>query len=66
VAVPALALSLDVRPLLPDQELVTSHSTQVTYWEGAVEVLGELRGGPVTGQGYVELTGYAKPMKKRL
>lgn len=66
VAVPALALSLDVRPLLPDQELVTSHSTQVTYWEGAVEVLGELRGDPVSGQGYVELTGYAKPMKKRL
>jgi predicted secreted hydrolase len=64
--VPALALALDVRPLLPDQELVTSRSTQVTYWEGAVEVSGELRGNSVSGQGYVELTGYAKPMKKRL
>jgi predicted secreted hydrolase len=66
IAVPALALALDVRPLLPDQELVTSRSTQVTYWEGAVEVSGELRGNSVSGQGYVELTGYAKPMKKRL
>jgi predicted secreted hydrolase len=66
VAVPALALSLDVRPLLPDQELVTSHSTQVTYWEGAVEASGQFADTPVAGQGYVELTGYAKPMKKRL
>ena len=66
VAVPTLALSLNVRPLLAGQELVTSRSTRVTYWEGAVEVSGELRGAPVSGQGYVELTGYAKPMKKRL
>jgi predicted secreted hydrolase len=66
VAVPKLALSLDVRPLLPDQELTTSRSTQVTYWEGAVEASGQLQGAPVSGQGYVELTGYAKPMKKRL
>ena len=66
VAVPSLALSLDVRPLLPDQELVTSRSTQVTYWEGAVQVTGQLHGAPVSGQGYVELTGYAKAMRKRL
>jgi predicted secreted hydrolase len=66
VTVPALALTLDVHPLLADQELTTSHSTQVTYWEGAVEVSGQLHGAPVAGQGYVELTGYAKPMKQRL
>jgi predicted secreted hydrolase len=66
VAVPALDLSLDLRPLLADQELATSRSTQVTYWEGAVEISGRLRGAPVSGQGYVELTGYAKPMRKRL
>lgn len=66
LTVPALDLSLDLRPLLPDQELTTSHSTQVTYWEGAVGISGRLRGAPVTGQGYVELTGYAKPIRKRL
>jgi predicted secreted hydrolase len=66
MAVPALDLSLDLRPLLANQELTTTRSTQVTYWEGAVEVSGHLRGGPVSGQGYVELTGYAKPMRKRL
>ena len=29
------------------------------YWEGAVEVRGTSAGRPVTGRGYVELTGYA-------
>jgi predicted secreted hydrolase len=66
VTVPALALSLDIRPLLPDQELITTRSTQVTYWEGAVAIAGRLRDAPVSGQGYVELTGYAEPMKQRL
>lgn len=66
LVVPSLALSLDIRPLLPDQELVTSHSTRVTYWEGAVQVTGQLKSAPVSGQGYVELTGYAKAMRKRL
>ena len=66
LAVPVLDLSLELRPLLSDQELTTSHSTQVTYWEGAIEATGRLRGEPIEGQGYVELTGYAKPMRKRL
>jgi len=66
VAIPVLDLSLDLRPLLADQELTTSRSTQVTYWEGAVEVSGHLRSTPASGQGFVELTGYAKPMRKRL
>jgi predicted secreted hydrolase len=29
------------------------------YWEGAVRVEGERDGRPVSGQGFVELTGYA-------
>ncbi len=66
VVVPSLALSLDVRPLLPDQELITSRSTKVTYWEGAVQASGQWQQAPVSGQGYVELTGYAKAMRKRL
>jgi predicted secreted hydrolase len=31
----------------------------VTYWEGAVGVQGTFKKRPVTGQGYVEMTGYA-------
>lgn len=61
--IPAADLSLTIEPLLAQQELVTNRSTQVTYWEGAVRVTGTDRSGPVEGQGYVELTGYAKPFR---
>ena len=55
VRVPAHGLDVRVRPLLPHQEL----DVTFRYWEGAVEVTGRDGNGPVTGRGYVELTGYA-------
>lgn len=60
---PSLGLVLDVTPLLADQELRTSRSTKVSYWEGAVAVTGTKQGKPVKGQGYVELTGYVERLK---
>jgi predicted secreted hydrolase len=59
VAVFAHDMSLTVSPRLKDQELITSQSTDVTYWEGSVSVAGTVAGHRVTGSGYVELTGYA-------
>ncbi|MEA1948842.1 MAG: lipocalin family protein [Thermodesulfobacteriota bacterium] len=38
----------------------TVESAGVTYWEGSVSVRGSKKGSPITGHGYVELTGYAK------
>jgi predicted secreted hydrolase len=55
--IPSEGLDLDVTPRLADQELDVSFR----YWEGAVAVEGTRRGTPVTGQGYVELTGYTEP-----
>ena len=66
VSIPSLGLVLNLTPLLADQELRTTRSTQVTYWEGAVAVEGTERGQPIKGQGYVELTGYAKQIEKKL
>ncbi|MCE7964984.1 carotenoid 1,2-hydratase [Nitrospirales bacterium NOB] len=63
---PSLDLDLEVRSLLDDQELDTARSTRVTYWEGAVSAAGQAGGRAVTGQGYVELTGYAKRFTQRL
>jgi predicted secreted hydrolase len=54
LSVPDQQLELDVVPLINDQELNVS----VRYWEGAVSVKGTKNGRPVSGQGYVELTGY--------
>ncbi|HEX2914944.1 MAG TPA: lipocalin-like domain-containing protein [Chloroflexia bacterium] len=52
-------LNLTVKPQLQDQELDTRQTTSVIYWEGACEISGTKDGQPVSGQAYVELTGYA-------
>jgi predicted secreted hydrolase len=54
LAVPAANLDLELRPRLDDQEL----DATVRYWEGAVEVTGTSGGAPVSGHGFVEMTGY--------
>jgi predicted secreted hydrolase len=59
-------IALEIVPLLDDQELRTSRSTQVTYWEGAMSVSGTFAGRAVSGQGYLELTGYAERFAQRL
>lgn len=66
IAIPSADLIVDVTPELADQELITSRSTQVTYWEGAARITGTQRGLPLTGTGYVELTGYAERFRQRL
>jgi predicted secreted hydrolase len=47
-------------PLMDDQELDARASTGTIYWEGAVRAL---HAGREAGRGYLELTGYWKPMK---
>jgi predicted secreted hydrolase len=47
-------------PLQDDQELDSRQSTGAVYWEGAVTVNRE---GKSAGRGYLELTGYVKPLK---
>ena len=59
ISLPEQGYELEVQPTIPNQELVTSRSTQITYWEGSVKVSGRRHGQPVRGRGYVELTGYA-------
>jgi predicted secreted hydrolase len=59
VTIPSAGTHLRVEPWLEDQEMRTSY----TYWEGAVRVRGAQDGAPLTGHGYVELTGYARSMR---
>ncbi|HEU4685754.1 MAG TPA: lipocalin-like domain-containing protein [Nitrospira sp.] len=66
LTVPSRELSLEIAPLLAEQELSTGRSTQVTYWEGAIAVSGTEKGRSIKGEGYMELTGYAEPFKERL
>jgi len=65
IRVPGLGYHLFLRPTLADQELRTTASTRITYWEGQVTVEGHRQGAPIHGLGYVELTGYAGPLGGR-
>jgi predicted secreted hydrolase len=51
---------LRLDPLMDDQELDSRLSTGTIYWEGAVRAF---QGNDWVGRGYLELTGYWKPMK---
>ncbi|HEX4928863.1 MAG TPA: carotenoid 1,2-hydratase [Burkholderiales bacterium] len=51
---------LRLEPLMDDQELDARASTGTIYWEGAVRAFS---GDKQVGRGYLELTGYWKPMR---
>jgi predicted secreted hydrolase len=51
---------LRLEPLMDDQELDSRQSTGTIYWEGAVTAYKDQER---VGRGYLELTGYWKPMK---
>ena len=55
ISIPSIEMRLQIKPLQEDQELNLTY----TYWEGAVRVERDYQGQPATGNGYVELTGYA-------
>ena len=52
-------VSWRILPLQHDQELDTRRSTGAVYWEGAVTIE---RDGKPAGHGYLEMTGYDKPL----
>ena len=71
VTIPSLGLEMEVSTRLPQQEMTTSGRLSPNYWEGAVEIAGT-RGNsaidssvtlPVTGAGYLEMTGYDRPVR---
>ena len=49
-----------LRALLDDQELDSRHSTGAIYWEGLCDLFDSQR--QHVGRGYLEMTGYAKPL----
>jgi predicted secreted hydrolase len=52
--------TLELKPLMDDQELDSRASTGTIYWEGAVRAF---TAGREAGRGYLELTGYGSPLK---
>lgn len=60
--VPALNLALSVGTRLPQQEMTASGPASPNYWEGAIEISGTRAGAAVSGAGYLEMTGYDRPV----
>ncbi|HUN70628.1 MAG TPA: carotenoid 1,2-hydratase [Burkholderiales bacterium] len=60
VMVTTKEIQLRLQPLMDDQELDARASTGTIYWEGAVRAF---RADRQVGRGYLELTGYWRPMK---
>jgi predicted secreted hydrolase len=56
--VPSQQLTLTVTTPMSDQELSLERSTGIAYWEGLIDVSGTAGAAAVTGQGYLEMTGY--------
>ncbi|GAB3553041.1 lipocalin-like domain-containing protein [Noviherbaspirillum agri] len=60
VQIAAGDMAWQLTPLQDDQELDSRQSTGSVYWEGAVTLTQD---GRRVGRGYLELTGYVKPLK---
>ncbi len=60
ITIPSEQIFLESEPLLEYQELITARSTRVIYWEGASRFRGTKGDHPISGKGYLEMTGYGK------
>jgi predicted secreted hydrolase len=63
IRVPTLDLELAETTALQNQELFSADELSQTYWEGAVSYSGLMHAQAVRGVGYLEMTGYAKPVQ---
>ena len=63
IEVPSLGVQLKQTAALRDQELWSEDALTPSYWEGAVNYRGTMRGDPVEGVGYLEMTGYNKSIQ---
>jgi predicted secreted hydrolase len=66
VRIPRYGIDVELNPTFANQELHTTKSTGVIYWEGSVRITGSYGEQKVTGKGYVEMTGYAKKFDQKI
>jgi predicted secreted hydrolase len=66
IRVPALGLTLEATTPLPSQELAATSSVAPSYWEGAILLQGKKNFSDIAGSGYLEMTGYDRPVSMRV
>ncbi|TMC65712.1 MAG: hypothetical protein E6J17_01750 [Chloroflexi bacterium] len=60
IGIPGERLVIGLTPTVAEQELDTTPTSGVVYWEGSQRVTATQDGLPVKGEAYVELTGYGR------
>ena len=58
IEIPREQMRLNVSATFPEQEMTASSSPGLHYWEGVVSAQGDQSGKPLSGKGYLEMTGY--------
>lgn len=64
--IPSLNLTLEAITPLQSQELVATSEAVPSYWEGAILLQGKKNSAAISGSGYLEMTGYARPFSDSL
>jgi predicted secreted hydrolase len=62
LSIPRLRMELEVKTPLDSQELTGNTKLAPNYWEGAIVMTGERNAQPLSGVGYLEMTGYDLPV----
>jgi len=66
VSIPSMKLQLELTPVMENQEIVPLRTKGLGYWEGKTNVAGTLEGKSISGQAYVEMTGYGEKFRKKI
>jgi predicted secreted hydrolase len=63
IAIPKLAIELEVKTPLESQELTGKTALVPNYWEGVISLTGRRNANSIAGAGYLEMTGYDHPVQ---
>jgi predicted secreted hydrolase len=63
ISVPRFGIELEAITALASQELASHTQISPSYWEGAVTFAGQKQELPLSGTGYLEMTGYDRPFE---
>jgi predicted secreted hydrolase len=63
ITVPKLGLEVEAKTPLASQELTGKTRLAPNYWEGAIVLTGVRNAQPLSGVGYLEMTGYDRPVQ---
>jgi len=63
IAIPKLGIELEAKTPLESQEMTGKTKLLPSYWEGAIRLAGRRGNVALGGVGYLEMTGYDRPVK---